>query len=117
MGAAVRLVGRNPERTAQACDDVRAATGGADVGAYLADLADLEQVRALAHELVAGESRLDAVVHNAGALLATRTWSPQGHEVTFASMVLGPALLTERAAPAPRRLCRPHRHAARGRPG
>lgn len=99
MGASVRIVGRDPGRTDRARDAIAAAAVGADVASYLADLADLDQVAALADAVVARESRLDALVHNAGALLATRTWSPQGHEVTFASMVLAPALLTERLVP------------------
>jgi len=99
MGASVRIVGRDPGRTDRARDAILAATPAADVATYLADLADLDQVAALADDVEARESRLDALVHNAGALLATRRWSPQGHEVTFASMVLGPALLTERLLP------------------
>jgi NAD(P)-dependent dehydrogenase (short-subunit alcohol dehydrogenase family) len=99
MGAAVRIAGRDAARTARARDDVRSASGNPDVESYLADLADLEQVRALATDVLGRESRLDALVHNAGALLATRTWSPQGHETTFASMVLGPALLTDLLVP------------------
>ena len=99
MGASVRIVGRDADRTARAADDVRGGAPDADVATYLADLSDLAQVAALADAVMAREPRLDALVHNAGALLATQTWSPQGHEVTYASMVLAPALLTERLLP------------------
>ena len=34
-------------------------------------------------------------MHNAGAMPATRTESPQGHELTMALHVLGPVLMTE----------------------
>lgn len=99
MGAAVRIVGRDAARTDAARDAVRAESANPDVDTYLADLADLDQVRALGRAVLDRETRLDALVHNAGALLATQTWSPQGHEVTFASMVLGPALLTDLLLP------------------
>ena len=99
MGAALRIVGRDEAKTVAARDAVRAESGNADVEHYLADLSDLEQVRDLAMAVLERESRLDALVHNAGALLATRTFSRQGHEMSYAAMVLGPALLTELLLP------------------
>ena len=39
------------------------------------------------------------LVHNAGALLAERQESVDGHEMTFATMVLGPFLLTSELLP------------------
>jgi len=38
---------------------------------------------------------LDVLIHNAGVLPATRTETGEGHEVTLATHVLGPVLLTE----------------------
>ncbi len=95
MGAAVRILGRDTTRTAAARDRIAVASGNDDVGVYLADMADLAAVRSAADAVLAAEDRLDVVIHNAGALLATRTFTPQGHETTDAAMVLGPALLTE----------------------
>lgn len=99
MGASVRIVGRNPEKTTAARDELRVTTGNHDIEQYLADLGDLDQVHDLAAEVLGREARLDALVHNAGAMLPTRTLSPQGHEVTYALMVLGPALLTDALVP------------------
>jgi NAD(P)-dependent dehydrogenase (short-subunit alcohol dehydrogenase family) len=99
MGASVRIVGRSAAKLASARVEIERACTGVDLETYEADLADLAQVRRLADEVCAREHRLDAVVHNAGALLATRTVSPQGHETSFAAMVLGPALLTEALIP------------------
>jgi len=39
------------------------------------------------------------LVHNAGAMPATRTESTQGHELTMSLHVLGPTLLTDLLAP------------------
>ena len=99
MGASLRIVGRNPEKTIAARDALRVESGNPDVEHYIADLADLAQVRDLAAAVLVRERRLDALVHNAGGLLATRTFSPQGHELSYASMVLGPALLTDLLLP------------------
>jgi len=99
MGASVRILGRDAARTTAARDRLAAATGNDDIGTYLADMADLAAVAAAADAVLATEDRLDVLVHNAGALLATQTFTPQGHETTDAAMVLGPALLTERLRP------------------
>jgi NAD(P)-dependent dehydrogenase (short-subunit alcohol dehydrogenase family) len=42
---------------------------------------------------------LDVLIHNAGVLPAARTETDEGHEVTLATHVLGPVLLTEQLAP------------------
>jgi NAD(P)-dependent dehydrogenase (short-subunit alcohol dehydrogenase family) len=99
MGASVRILGRDAARTTAARDGIAAATGNDDVRVYLADMADLAAVRSAAEAILAAEDRLDVLIHNAGALLATQTFTPQGHETTDAAMVLGPALLTERLRP------------------
>jgi NAD(P)-dependent dehydrogenase (short-subunit alcohol dehydrogenase family) len=61
----------------------------------LVDLADLASVRALAARL----PRVDVLVHNAGLLPAARTLSPQGLELTVATHLAGPHLLTRLVAP------------------
>jgi dehydrogenase/reductase SDR family protein 12 len=99
MGAALRIVGRDAAKTMAARDALRTDSGNADIEHYLADLSDLEQVRDLGAAVLERESRLDALVHNAGAMLATRTFSRQGHELSYAAMVLGPALLTDLLVP------------------
>ena len=99
MGAWVRLVGRDPAKTTAARADVESAAPGADVATYLADLANLTDVRRLVTEVLEREPRLDVLVHNAGALIQERRESPDGHEMTFATMVLGPFALTEGLRP------------------
>ena len=99
MGASVRLVGRDPAKTTAARADVESAAPGADVATYLADLANLTDVRRLVTEVLEREPRLDVLVHNAGALVQERRESPDGHEMTFATMVLGPFALTEGLRP------------------
>ena len=70
------------------------AAPGVDAGYLLGDLGELDQVRALAAELTAGHGRLDVLVHDAGALLMHYRATSTGNEVTVASQVAGPYLLT-----------------------
>lgn len=90
-GAKVIVVGRDEGRGAQVGAAVQAAGGRARFVA--ADLAELQQVRSLAEQLRALPS-IHALVHNAGALLPERRASSEGVEATWASMVVGPHLLT-----------------------
>lgn len=60
----------------------------------VADLSDLDAVRALAGRLAASPLPLDTLIHNAGALLHERTTTAQGLEVTVATQVVAPFLLT-----------------------
>jgi len=99
MGASVRLLGRSTDKAEAARAAIVAETGNDDVGVYLADLGDLEATRRVAAEIHAREPRLDVLVHNAGALLTEYRETPQGYEVTFATMVLAPHLLTRELGP------------------
>jgi NAD(P)-dependent dehydrogenase (short-subunit alcohol dehydrogenase family) len=49
--------------------------------------------------MVESEERLDALVNNAGAIVPERTPSVDGYEMTFATMVLGPFVLTNGLVP------------------
>ena len=60
-----------------------------------ADVGDLDEVGALARTLMADHPRIDVLAHVAGAIIAERTETAQGIEATWASMVVGPFLLTE----------------------
>ncbi|KAH8900701.1 NAD(P)-binding protein [Thozetella sp. PMI_491] len=58
------------------------------------DLSDLATVKTAAHAFLARESRLDVLWHNAAIMLAPEgSKSVQGHELTFATNLLGPFLL------------------------
>jgi dehydrogenase/reductase SDR family protein 12 len=92
MGAHLVLVGRSQKKL----DDVRTelAADGSSPDMVVADMGDLVGVAAAAAAIARLAPQVHALVHNAGALLAIRETSPQGHEMTVASHVLGPHLLT-----------------------
>ncbi|WP_284744664.1 SDR family NAD(P)-dependent oxidoreductase [Amycolatopsis sp. RTGN1] len=96
LGAEVVLVVRDLGRGEDALARVRAAVPEAKVRTARCDVADFASVR----ELAAREPRVDVVVHNAGVLPPERGESVDGHEITLATHVLGPLLLTELLRPA-----------------
>ena len=95
LGARVRLLARDAERGERARAWVVEHTGSTDVEVMLCDLSDLGDIRRFAAALLACEPRLDVLVHNAGVLPARRTATADGLELTFATNVAGPFLLTK----------------------
>lgn len=106
-GATVLVHGRNQARIDETRIQIERETGGLTRG-YLADFADLSQVRQLAEELQATEAHLDALVNNAGIGRGPtgrqhREESRDGHELRFAVNYLAPFLLTQLLLPLLRR--------------
>lgn len=91
-GATVWLLCRDEGRAEAAARRIREATGNDRVHVALVDLSSLESVRAFAASFP--EPRLDVLVNNAGVLPPARTESVDGIEMTFATNVVGPFLLT-----------------------
>jgi NAD(P)-dependent dehydrogenase (short-subunit alcohol dehydrogenase family) len=92
LGAEVVLLCRSRERGEQAAERVRQQTGNPRVSVEVVDLSDLASVRAAAARLSAAP--VDVLVHNAGALPDERIETPDGLELTLATHVVGPFLLT-----------------------
>lgn len=93
-GATVVLWGRAEAKTKQVRDELARSTGRNDLDVVIADMAEPEAVRQGASQLLSRHPRIDVLIHNAGALSATRMTNSTGHESTVASQVLGPFLLT-----------------------
>jgi NAD(P)-dependent dehydrogenase (short-subunit alcohol dehydrogenase family) len=100
--ATVLVHGRDPARAEALAGELRAA-GAAAVRVYLADLASLAEVRALANAVLAGEPRLEVLVNNAGigSVVPTpdRAESRDGIELRFAVNYLSHYLLTRELLP------------------
>lgn len=95
LGAHVCLAVRNMERGEQARRSLLGKVECADVSVGYCDVSDLDSVRGFAAEIRASWPTLDVLVHNAGVMPDTRRVSAQGHELTLATHVLGPLLLTD----------------------
>lgn len=93
-GATVIMLGRDADRTLTIRDEIAAATGNDDLSTVVADMAEPDQVRSAVESVTARADRLDAVVHNAGALLNERHTNSVGTEMTVAAQVVGPFLMT-----------------------
>jgi NAD(P)-dependent dehydrogenase (short-subunit alcohol dehydrogenase family) len=93
-GFAVTVVGRDTQRGASAIEEIAAVATGAAPRFFSADLASLDQVRALAAHL-ATEGPLKVLVNNVGAMFAQRQQTVDGIEASFAVNHLSPYLLTE----------------------
>ncbi|KOU13737.1 short-chain dehydrogenase [Streptomyces sp. WM6372] len=101
-GYAVTVVGRNPDRGALAVERIDA-TGPAHPARFLAaDLASLDEVRALAERIASGHAAsgepLNVLVNNVGAMFADRQ-DLGGVEASFVVNHLSPYLLTELLLP------------------
>jgi NAD(P)-dependent dehydrogenase (short-subunit alcohol dehydrogenase family) len=93
-GANLIVHGRDVGKLERLVDELGRVPGHGEIAALRADLADLEQVRALARELLERFDRLDVLLNNAGVVMNGFVTTPQGHEATWGINVLAPMLLT-----------------------
>ncbi|MGC9221295.1 MAG: SDR family NAD(P)-dependent oxidoreductase [Solirubrobacteraceae bacterium] len=100
LGATPWLLARNRARG----ESVRAALQkrhpGSEIRLGVCDLSDLNSIRGFATGFLEGSPRLDVLVNNAGVLPHTRELSADGIELTLATNVIGPLLLTQLLLPA-----------------
>lgn len=96
LGATVAMLCRDEARGAQALQDVRRAVPTADLSLHRLDVSLLADVRRF---VASWTGRVDVLVNNAGVLPPTLTRTAEGHEVTYATNVLGPFALTKGLLP------------------
>lgn len=105
LGAAVRVSVRSDDKGERTVADLVEASGNPDVRYGVMDLARFDTVDAFAAQLADDHERLDAVVHNAGAMFDERTEVDAEDvagtpiEKTIAVHVAGPFRLTTRLLP------------------
>ena len=100
-GARVHMLVRDRERGESSIARIESRLPGAGeaIGVEVCDLSRLSEVRRFAESFQARFDRLDLLVHNAGVLAKKRSYTPDGVELTFATNVLGPFLLTSLLLP------------------
>ena len=96
MGARILLLVRDVAKGERAMQGL----AGEGHAVVRCDLTDPVSVREAAGQVRSLAPELHALVHNAGFLTATYGATPEGRERTFATMVLGPHLLTRELLPA-----------------
>jgi NAD(P)-dependent dehydrogenase (short-subunit alcohol dehydrogenase family) len=98
-GANLIVHGRSAAKLERLVGDLGRVPGHGKLASVRADLGDLEQVRALAREVLEREASLDVLINNAGVYMNEYVVTPQGHEATWAINVLAPILLTHSLLP------------------
>ncbi len=98
LGATVHILARDRGRGSRAVAHIRQASGG-EVYLELADLSNMSSIRSFVQRFSSNHECLHVLVNNAGVLSAERELSAEGHELTFATNVLGMFLLTNQLLP------------------
>jgi dehydrogenase/reductase SDR family member 12 len=103
LGASVWALARDDGRAGQAARLIRSRAGAAvrafDVRPVACDLSSLAALRSLTGWFGRQEQRLDVLVNNAGVMPGQRTRTVDGVELTLATHVLAPWVLTEGLLP------------------
>lgn len=97
LGADVHVHGRNPERGAAVVEEIEST--GVSGGFHRADFTDVDDIGELGRSLDEELSRVDILVHNAGAHFRRGRLTDSGLERTFQVNQFAPFLLTERLRP------------------
>ncbi len=95
-GARVTMVCRDLERATTARTEILASTTASEIAIELCDVARLDEVAQLASRLA---TPIDVVIHNAGVLPPEHVETADGFELTWATHVVGPHLLTRLLRP------------------
>jgi len=99
MGADLTLVGRDDKKLKTVVREVQASSGNVSVRGDTADLALMADVHGLCERLLRDGKPLHALINNAGALFNPRQETEEGLERSFALLLLGPYILSERLHP------------------
>jgi dehydrogenase/reductase SDR family protein 12 len=97
--ATVHMISRNKEKGEAALQTIRAETGNVHITLHVVDVSRPSEIERFGEEFKDSGSSLYCLVHNAGSLDHERVETPDHIEMTFATHVLGPFLLTEYLMP------------------
>lgn len=98
LGAKLIFVSRN-EKKALIMADTFEREGLLRPRIETADLSAIEDIENLVKRLLEKDEPIDGLINNAGSLFNERLISREGLELTFATLLLGPYLLTEKLYP------------------
>src|SRR5579863_1050584 len=85
MGARLVMVARDRTRGEAALDRLRNAGPQTAHTIHYAELSTIAEMKRVASEIAAAETRIDVLINNAGALFSSRQVTPDGLEMTFAT--------------------------------
>jgi len=93
-GHRVLLHGRNAQKLKAVASEL-----GGETSSYVADLSRLEDVDAMAQQILTDLSHLDVLINNAGVLKTASPRAANGQDVRFVVNTVAPYLLTKRLLP------------------
>jgi NAD(P)-dependent dehydrogenase (short-subunit alcohol dehydrogenase family) len=99
LGAQLTLVVRDKNKAQQVVRELIEQTGNTRINIELADMSLMKDVHALTERLLKVGKPVDMLINNAGALFNPRKQTTEGLEQSFALLLLGPYILTERLHP------------------
>lgn len=92
----VVIQGRNKEKTATVCEEIKRLSGNDKIDYIIGDLFLMSEVRKVAQTYIERYEHLDILINNAGGIMSKdRKETPEGVETTIAVNLLAPFLLTE----------------------
>ena len=94
MGARLVLVARDKVRGQAMLARLREHAPGISHSIHYADLSRLVEMKRVAAEIAAAETRIDVLINNAGALFGSRQVTEDGLELTFATNHMAYVVLT-----------------------
>ncbi|MEC8278242.1 MAG: SDR family NAD(P)-dependent oxidoreductase [Myxococcota bacterium] len=93
LGASVVMLCRSKERGQQALEEIQSLYPHANLELILLDVSSLKDIRTKAPMLASQD--IDILIHNAGVLPSDFQNTPEGLELTLATNLIGPHLLTQ----------------------
>lgn len=92
-GAKIVMIVRNEEKAKNLCDYINSFSQY-PAQYYIADFADLSQVRYVSNKILQDHPSIDVLINNAGVHMTTRKITADGHETAFAVNHLASFLIT-----------------------
>jgi dehydrogenase/reductase SDR family protein 12 len=99
LGAELTLVVRDENKAKRVVRELIEQTDNTRINIELADMSLMKDVQMLADRLLKTGKPVDMLINNAGALFNPRKQTTEGLEQSFALLLLGPYILTERLHP------------------
>ncbi|MDQ3615719.1 MAG: SDR family NAD(P)-dependent oxidoreductase [Actinomycetota bacterium] len=94
LGGDVHVLGHDEKHLTQALADLRSQVPEGSFHGEACDVSSMADVRRFCADFSERVPALHTLIHNAGTMAHERTETPEGHEFTLATMVLGPHLMT-----------------------
>ncbi|MBY5920211.1 SDR family NAD(P)-dependent oxidoreductase [Ferrimonas balearica] len=98
-GHSLLIHGRNEKKLADCQAMLSALPGAGPIQTCLADLSNLDEVVAMASDILASGTRLDVLINNAGVYATPHKRAEQGWDTRFVVNALAPYLLARKLAP------------------